>query len=158
MSWSYSGDPSSSDVDEVRFHVQDTDPEDKLVSDEEITYLVDYWFPVYGSNLYAAAMVAESIAAKFARDVTVSADGVSTGTGELAQRYNDLAMSLRDAFKSKNGGGGGPFATGTVFDQYFDSSIKPLSFGKGIHDNARAGRQDYGGAGATRPDFDGIFG
>lgn len=158
MSWSYGNDPAGSDLDAVRFHVQDTDTLDQLISDEEIEYLIELWNPVYGSLLYAAAMVAENIAARFTREVALSADGVSVGIETLAQRYNDLAMSLRDAYKNKSGASGAPVSGGTVFDEYFDSSIKPLSFGKGIHDNVRAGRQDYGGGGTASIDFDGVFG
>lgn len=41
MSFSYSGDPSNSALDAVRFKLGDTSPVQPLLQDEEITYLVD---------------------------------------------------------------------------------------------------------------------
>ena len=38
MTWNYSGDPSLSSRDAVRFLIGDTDPNDPLVTDEEIAY------------------------------------------------------------------------------------------------------------------------
>lgn len=41
MSFSYSGDPSNSELDAVRFKLGDTSPVEPLLQDEEIQYLVD---------------------------------------------------------------------------------------------------------------------
>lgn len=153
MSWTWSGDPANSDVDEVRFYVQDTDTNDQLISDEEIQFTIDKWSTVVGTNVWAAAMVAETLAARFAREVTLSADGVSVGVEQLQAHYDALAMSLREQHKSFTGAAGSPLANGTIFDDKFDSTIKPLSFGKGMHDNPRAGRQDRSGQGLPPPDL-----
>ena len=40
MTWTYSGNPSSTERDAVRFLVGDTDTNDQLLSNEEIDYLV----------------------------------------------------------------------------------------------------------------------
>lgn len=99
MTWSYSGDPSSSSVDAIRFLLGDTDHDDPLtLSNEEITWLISEW----DSNLYlAAAAGAEQLAGQFAKEVTYAADGVTyTGT-ELQQKYRDLAQSIRVAYKRK---------------------------------------------------------
>ncbi len=40
MSWSYSGDPSTSNRDAVRFYLQDTDEENQTMSDEDIDFLL----------------------------------------------------------------------------------------------------------------------
>ena len=40
MSWSYSGDPSTSPKDTVRFYLQDTDPDDPIMTDEDILFLL----------------------------------------------------------------------------------------------------------------------
>ena len=40
MSFSYSGDPLSSPVDECRFLIGDTDENDHIMQDEEIEYLI----------------------------------------------------------------------------------------------------------------------
>ena len=39
MTWSYSGNPGASDLDHIRFLIQDTDTTDQLFSNEELTYL-----------------------------------------------------------------------------------------------------------------------
>ena len=41
MAFSYSGDPSSSTLDAVRFQLGDTSPVQPLLQDEEINYLID---------------------------------------------------------------------------------------------------------------------
>lgn len=142
--WTYSGDPGNSDLDEVRFYVQDTDKNDPLLSDEEIQYVIDTWSAVYGSNIMHAAVCAEILAAKFAREVTYSADGVAVGANELQQKYNDLAASLRDTYKNMNIAGG-PDVGGILYGETLDSGIKPLIWSVGMGDNRRAGQQDYGG-------------
>jgi len=142
--WSYSGDPTDSDLDEIRFLVQDTDTADQLITDEEISYIIDKWVDVYGSNFMAAAMVAEAIAAKFTREVAYSADGVSVAVEQLQQKYDNLAMSLRDQYRQFDIGAG-PVVEGILYSDTLDPGIKPTMFGIGMNDNVRAGKQEYGG-------------
>ena len=141
MSWNYSGDPADSDLDEVRFYLQDTDSNDKLMSDEEIEFLIAQWTPVYGSNIMVAAQAAEVLAAKFAREVSVSADGVSIGANELQQKFEQLALSLRDQYKQFDIGGG-PEVYGVMYSEYPDPTIRPTIWAIGMHDNPQAGSQD----------------
>ena len=152
MSWSYSGDPSDSNLDEVRFWLQDTDSTDQLLTDEEIEFVIAAYAESVGSNLFAAAVCAESVAAKFAREVNVSADNVSVSIQDLQQKYENLALSLRDQYKAKQAGAL-PLAGGMLYNEYPDTTVKPLSFGKAMHDNVRGGRQDYGGAAFQYPDY-----
>ena len=141
---SYSGDPSFSDVDAIRFLVGDTNSDDELLSDSEIEWLLDQWLTRYDSVTYVAAVAAETIAGKFAREVTVSADGVSVGSSELQSKFEQLATSLRDQYKAEIVAGA-PDAGGVLWGETYDTTIKPLSFSKGMHDNREAGMQDYGG-------------
>jgi hypothetical protein len=46
MSWNYSGNPKSSQLDECRFLIGDTDKDAPIMQDEEIQYLID----TYGTN------------------------------------------------------------------------------------------------------------
>ena len=39
MAWSYSGDPDSSALDGIRFLIGDTDTNDQLLANEEITWM-----------------------------------------------------------------------------------------------------------------------
>lgn len=156
MTWTYAGDPSASDVAAVRFYLQDVIIEDPLMSDEEIQFLWDDWNERgNGSHVYVAAIAADTLAAKFAREVSVSADGVSVGVQELQSKFEALAVSLRAQFQREQNAGA-PETFGNVFGEEFDASIKPLSFGKGMHDNSEAGRQDYGGQ--HRPDVSPEYG
>jgi len=142
MAWTYSGDPADGGVDEIRFLIGDVDEDRQLLTDEGIAYVIARLEPVYGSPLMAAAACAEAIAGKFAREVSVSADGVSVAVDSLQQKYNELAASLRDQYKNEMGTA--PIASGTLLDDAPDFSIKPLMFGIGFMDNYRAGSQDYG--------------
>ena len=46
MSWTYSGNPANSQVDECRFLLGDTNESAPIMQDEEIQYIID----TYGSN------------------------------------------------------------------------------------------------------------
>jgi hypothetical protein len=142
MSWTYSGDPSASELDQVRFYCQDVDETRQLVTNEEIAFLLEEWRDAKDSPLYVAAVVAEAIAAKFVGEVDVSADGVSVSQGSLFERYNALAASLRDQYKARYEAAGPDLSELLSTDH--DPSIAPLSFGIGFQDNFGAGKQDYG--------------
>lgn len=90
--WTYSGNPSLSERDAVRFHIQDTDSANPLYYDGEIDYLLTK-FP---NPLYAAAQAARSLAAKFAGQVT------SKRVGDLALTYAEKVknyLALADALE-----------------------------------------------------------
>ena len=91
MTWSYSGDPSASDKDAVRFLVGDTDPEDPLVQDAEIVYAIS----VGGSPEIAAAVTCESLAARFAREADVKQGSSSETASQRFSHYQDKANQLR---------------------------------------------------------------
>lgn len=89
--WTYSGDPSSSDLDAVRWLVGDIDTDDPLLADTAVNFVLDH-----SSNVYAAAAdAAEQIAGIFAREVSHAVDGVQIGTDELQEKYLTLALRLR---------------------------------------------------------------
>lgn len=142
--WSYSGDPSSGEIDELRFLIQDTDPNFRLLADHELQYLIDMWLQRYDSLAYVGSVAAAIISRKFAGIVNVSADGVSVNTADLAERYREMAENLRDEYRA-----GGVGATvnidNVMIGMRHDPSIQPLVFGMRLHDNPAAGQQDYGG-------------
>jgi hypothetical protein len=145
MAFTYSGDPSSSDLDQVRFLVQDTDPGTPLLSDEEITFLIGKWFPLYDSLTYVAAVCAAAISRRFVSLVNVSADGVSVDVEALAQRFRDLAVELRAEYRREQEVGADIDIENVMVGTTPDPSIRPLRFAVGLHDNWQAGQQDYGG-------------
>jgi hypothetical protein len=88
--WTYSGDPTASNRDAVRFEVGDTLDRDKLVSDEEIAYALAKETTV----LRAAARVCDHLAARFSREFDVSADDGRRDS--LAQRVNNYRAKAAD--------------------------------------------------------------
>lgn len=66
MSFTYSGDPSASEIDALRFTLADTDSASPIFQDEELQYLIDE----YGDNPDKLEYYAFSAAAtQFARTV-----------------------------------------------------------------------------------------
>lgn len=143
MTFTYLGDPKASPLAEVRFLVGDTDPARPLLSDAEITYVIDKWDPLFGSATLEAAVCCEVIAGNFAREISISADGVTVGLSELQGKFDARATSLRDQYKQE-AQMASPSFDGVMFDLTWDSTIKPLKFGTGFMDNYLAGRQNYG--------------
>lgn len=95
MAWTYT-DPTTSDKDAVRFLVGDTDSTEPLVQDEEIEYVLTLRATVAGDvNYWAAADVAEAIAAKFARQIDKSVGSLQGSFKQKHDHYVELARRLR---------------------------------------------------------------
>lgn len=86
MTWTYSGDPSSSVRDAVRFTVGDTDETEELVSDEEIDYLLT----IHNGVGMAAVGAARAIAAKYSRK---SDQSRAVGDLSLSQQYSQQSLN-----------------------------------------------------------------
>ena len=149
--FTYSGDPTTSVRDEVRFLCQDTDCNVPMLYDPEMDYLIGQWLPAYGSPIYVASIAAAVIGRKLAAIPDVSADGVSVQTSNLSTRYMQIAKDLRNEYQLLGDVGGLVNLDNILTDTSIDYTIKPLSFGMRLHDNAAAGMQDYG----NRRDFTG---
>jgi len=91
MTWSYSGDPSNSDLDQVRFLVQDTQESDQLLQDEEITFLLT----LEGAPLKAASKAAETIGGMFARKCDEKVGTVSQAFSQKSSQYFELSKRLK---------------------------------------------------------------
>ncbi len=90
--WTYSGDPSLSNRDAVRFYISDTDASNPLMNDGEVDYLLTK-FP---DPLAAAAQAARSLAGKFAKQVTRKTVGdLSLSWSDMAKNYYALADELQ---------------------------------------------------------------
>jgi|SRR5690606_24112387 len=92
MVWSYSGNPSTSEKDEVRFLLGDTSQDDPLLQDEEIEYLLDQHD---GSALTAAVEGCERIIAKLSREADMSSGATSISASQRRKHYADLLTQLR---------------------------------------------------------------
>ena len=133
MSWSYSGDPSSSDRDSVRFLIGDTDSSDEQLSNEEIN-----WILTQEPNTYLAGhMAAQIIAGRYARLVDKSVGDLRISYSQRQKTYFALAEALVQQAMS-NSGLAAPYAGGiSVSDKQLVESntdrVQP-SFKKGMHD------------------------
>lgn len=152
MTFTYSGNPSERELDAIRFLVGDTDDEEYFLEDEEILWLISIW-SARTSVYYTASMAADSIAAKFAREVTVNSDSQTVSTSELQTKYQQLALELRakhTQFMISDGIDVG----GMLIWEMVDPTVKPLAFGRGMHDDPEAGIQDLGDRNAPyRPEL-----
>lgn len=136
MAWTYSGDPSTSTKDSVRFLIGDTDSADQVVTDEEI----DWALTVVDDSIYQAAHdLCVSLAAKFARlatsksvgDLSLSYADRSSAFYSLADRILDLA-SRRDVPT--------PWASPknmTTSQLRPELGMQGHEFWTGVHDNKR---------------------
>lgn len=99
MAWSYnetdiSTSSASGRLNAVRLLVGDTNEDDQLIKDEEIT------FALAQSNdniYYSAAWCATTISAQFARRVNTSLDGaLSADYSNLSKQFKALSLDLRE--------------------------------------------------------------
>lgn len=93
MAFSYSGDPSTSNKDEVRFLIQDTDAQDPLLQDEEINFLLNQ---NNDQTKIAAIKAAEVISSQFSRLADTTIGDFSIKHSQRAQTFMQLAEQLRD--------------------------------------------------------------
>ena len=96
MTFTYSGDPTTSLRNKVRFLLNDTLSTDALFSDEELDYLISEW----GTDVYEICRAgAEVLASKFTRLADSSSKSVgdlsiSLNYGKKAAEYRELANSF----------------------------------------------------------------
>ena len=91
MAFSYTAG-STADRDRVRLEIGDTDESRVLFQDAELD---DFISQEGNSILGAAARACETLAVKFARDFTFSADGASFQKGTVTQMFMAQAKRLR---------------------------------------------------------------
>ncbi len=89
--YSYSGDPSSSSLDAVRFAIGDTQSTDWQMSNEEINYLLSG----QPSITLAAIGCCKRLIAKYARLATQAVGRVSVQYKERRENYEALLVQLQ---------------------------------------------------------------
>lgn len=152
-------DPGATEVAEVRTLLQDTDPGNPHLTDEQIQWQIDQISDTYDDPRMWAAYCADMIAAQHGDDVSISADGVSISGNQLREQWVQLAEALRCEYKQiASTGIDSAFAQLAGGTGVVDRSLPPLTFGIGMHDNPAAGRQDYGGAERRGEPYDAPYG
>ena len=131
MSWSYSGDPTDSTRDKVRFLIGDTDAADQQLSDEEI----DSALTDSADEPYAAAIACTSaLVSKYTRKSDKRMGDLYIFYSQIAKGYKDLVSQLRRAFAIKLAA---PYAGGiSVSDKDStadDSDRVPPAFTTNLH-------------------------
>lgn len=89
--FSYSGDPSSSTSDQVRFLLGDTSADTPYLGDAEIAWVLS----IDANPFFAAALGADIISARYAGSTSKSVGDLSISGGEKARGFRELATSLR---------------------------------------------------------------
>lgn len=133
MTWTYSGDPTASSNDAVRFTIGDTNSSDQQLSDEEIGYLLS----AHGSVLGASIAACDALVARHATAGT----GIDRQVGDLrisgSQRAASFA-SMRDRLVRQQAVSAVPLAGGiSVADKQAteDDTDRPSpSFSRGQFD------------------------
>ena len=91
MTWSYVG-PSTSDKDEVRYRIGDTNTNDQQLSDEEI----EFELTQTGGVLAAAIECCRALQAKYSRMVDKSVDGLRMSYSQRQKQYADMILTLTE--------------------------------------------------------------
>ncbi len=86
----YSGDPSSSQLDEVRFLLGDTDTSAEKLADDEITYLLGQW----GDPIRAAHAGAMQLASVYAGKMNKSIGSTRLEYSTIFNQYVQIAKEL----------------------------------------------------------------
>lgn len=150
MTATYSGDPSSSDTDKVRFLLGDTDSTNFLLQNEELTFLLTEWENPY----LAAAAGADQLAATAAQWLSYNADGTTLSLSDAQEKYARLADQLRDRFNKRYRAAWWTATADRGDYEAFqdDDSVVHTTFAEGMHDNTYI----YGlSGGATQEDLTG---
>lgn len=93
--FTYSGDPSASDLDAVRFLISDTNSDDAELQDEEIYYLLTTWGQTYDAAIAACEVIAGKYADKTNYSRSVGDLSISESYGQSAAEFRALANRLR---------------------------------------------------------------
>lgn len=133
MTWSYSGDPSSSPKDAIRFTIGDTISKDPILQDEEINYILAANTSV-DDAAYAACL---GIVARYSRLADTTSGKEKIAYSQKLKQYRQLA----DTLWGNAGNTIAPYAGGiSVSDSLSlekDKSLVQPSFRKGMMDNHR---------------------
>ena len=142
MAWTYGADPTASNRDAVRLLIGDTDTNDQQLQDSEVTYFLDL-FGVAGAErvVPAAIRCCEALAAKYARQVDTTNQGLSVGASKRSEHYRKLADDLRDleTTVAEVFLGGNTFSEAKTMDENTD--LIPPTFRRAQNDWNRIGER-----------------
>lgn len=133
MSWTYSGDPSLSSKDAIRFLVGDTNEDEPLATNEEIE-----WALSQNSNIYAAAsVIADGISTYFTRCADAEEIGpIKTSFNNRVKFYTTRSAQLlaKAGTKSSLAVYGGGIDIADKVQVASDSTLTGSNFAIGMND------------------------
>lgn len=97
MTWTYSGDPSSSATDAIRFLIGDTDSTDQLLSNEEIAWInLEQSGSITATTdlYYSAHYACHAISARLVRLADTQIGDLNIKLSQKAMGYKTLAQDL----------------------------------------------------------------
>lgn len=97
MSWTYSGNPANSQIDECRFLLGDTNVSEPIMQDEEIQYIIDMYEGNKNQILYQLFSRAATI---FARDIKRSLGPQSEDPTERLKYFKEKAEEYKSKISS----------------------------------------------------------
>lgn len=140
MTWTY--DPTtiaSVQKDQVRYLIGDTDPNDWLLADEEITWVLNNERGVY----YAAARCCQNIAALFGRKSSTSIGSLKVAAEKKYEHYLELYTVLRMQATFGDASPAAPaISIGSKELAEEDTDRVQPKFGRDIQDNPNRGAAD----------------
>jgi hypothetical protein len=104
--FSYSGDPANSALDQTRFLIGDTDPDDAQLLDGEIKWLLSQY---NNTPLNAAIRATETIIVKYSRQVDEAVGQVKINFSQRMKNYQQTLNMLRQRLAMEDAT---PFAGG----------------------------------------------
>ena len=119
MSFTYNGNPAN-DRDAVRLMIGDTVSATALLTDEEIDYVLGVEVDTYST----AAALCRSLAARFARDISTSADGVSVQRNQRHEQFKAMAEQFEAKAGAKVGQSVAPYSR--LLDATSDAPTDPI--------------------------------
>lgn len=131
MTFTYTGDPANNEIDRVRFMIGDTNPDDGLLTDSEISYLL----AKAASPEEAAYKATGNIIAKLAREVDYQIGPEKVSASQMLLNFQKLRQQL-----SKH------VTTSTAFPLMSDPSGRPGSqpiFDIGMNDAPGVGFSNF---------------
>jgi hypothetical protein len=100
MTWTYSGNPGASDLDEVRFLIQDTDSTAQLLSNEELTYLIGAYEDPYSAAIAAIVSLIGQAARSVEESKKVADLSLTRKAGARLAQWEGLKQHLeRERFR-----------------------------------------------------------
>lgn len=120
MTWTYTGDPKSSEVDKYRFLIGDTNPKEPILQDEEIAFVLEDTLG-HNTRLY---VLFDKAATFFAKAITTKVGPIEEDPIERRLYYERKAAQYRmySSYTSIGIGIGKAKASKIIFQ-------------KGMHDN-----------------------